>query len=198
MLPDYPAQKARLLRFWTTYLRQKEREYLGYFATAPIHTHYEGDRWTIQREDGTSSESTYREIEAEMSIPTDEVANLTPDRIARELDSVAQDLARKMRQGIMEDLNQAIDRAGTAVDAKGGPLTKEAFLRLLDRMLLAFDKDGSLIPPAIVMHPRMWEAYEEEMKSWEQDPEFIALHEEIVERKREQWRARESCRKLVD
>jgi hypothetical protein len=198
MLPDFPTQKARLLRFWTAYLRRKEREYLGYFATAPSYTHHEGDRWTIQREDGTSSESTYREIEVEMSIATDEVPNLTPDRIAKKLDSVAEKLAKQMHQGIMEGLNQAIDQAGTGVDAKGSPLTKELFLEMLDRMLLPFDKDGNLIPPTIMMHPRMWETHKEEVKSWEQDPEFRARHEEIIERKREEWRDRESCRKLVD
>jgi hypothetical protein len=198
MLPDFPTQKSRLVRFWTAYLRRKEREYLGYFATAPSYTHYEGDRWSIQREDGISSESTYREIEAEMSIPTNEVPNLTPDRIAQKLDSVAEKLAKQMRQGIMEDLNQAIDQTGTRVDAEGSPPTKELFLEMLDRMLLPFDKDGNLIPPAIIMHPTMWETHGEEMKNWEQDPEFRARHEEIVERKREEWRARESRRKLVD
>jgi hypothetical protein len=198
MLPDFPTQKAKLFKFWTGYLQLKQREYLGHFAIAPSYTHHEGNRWTIQREDGTSSESTYRNIGAEMSIPTDEVPNLTPDRIAKELDSLAEKLARQMRQGIIESLNQATDQAGTRVDAKGSPPTKELFIEVLDRMLLLFDKDGNLIPPAIVMHPRIWETHGEEMKNWEQDPEFSVRYEEIVERKREEWRARESRRKLVD
>jgi hypothetical protein len=198
MLPDFPTQKARLLRFWTAYLRQKQREYLGYFATAPSYTHYEGDRWTIQREDGTSSESTYREIDAEMSIPTNAVQNLTPDKIAQQLDSVAEKLAKQIHQGIMEGLNRAIEQAGTGLDAKGSPPTKELFLEMLDRMLLPFDKDGNFIPPTILMPPKMWETHKEEMQSWEKDPEFSARHEEIVEKKREEWRVRESRRKLVD
>jgi hypothetical protein len=48
------------------------------------------------------------------------------------------------------------------------------------------------------MHPKMWETIKDDVTSWEQDPELDARYKEIIARKKEAWRARESRRKLVD
>lgn len=198
MLPDFPVQKAKLSEFWNEYLRKKHYEYLGYFANIPSHRHYEGNRWHLEREDGTVSNSEYGLIEDEFSVHIDEVPSLTPEKIAQKLDKVAEEMARQMVRHIVEDISQAAEKVGNTVDAGGRRLTKETFLEALYKMLLSFDKQGNLKPPAILIHPKLWESIKNDVTTWEEDPEFVARHEEIIVRKREIWHDRESRRKLVD
>lgn len=51
---------------------------------------------------------------------------------------------------------------------------------------------------SFVMHPDTAAKIIPLVKEWEQKPEFKARYEQLVERKREEWRARENRRKLVD
>jgi hypothetical protein len=191
MLPDFPAQKDRLLRLWTDYLRQKEREYLGYFATAPSYVHYEGDRWGIKREDGTTSESGYESTELEFSFSIEEIPDLTPEKIRQKLDTVAEEMAKQRIKRILKDIKQAAARVGNAGNRR---LTKDVYLEALNAILLSFDKKGNLNPPVLFISPE----FKDDVATWEQDPEFVARRREIIERKQEEWRARESRRKLVD
>jgi hypothetical protein len=198
MLPDFPAQKDRLLRLWTDYLRQKEREYRGYFATIPSYSQHEGNRWGVERGNGTVSESGFKLVEAGVSVHVDEVPNLTPEKIAQKIDTTAQKMARQTVQGILEDINRAVHESGRAIDAEGRRFSKESFLEALDSIVLSFDENGNPTMPTVIMHPKLWETIKDDVRTWEQDPEFVARREQIIERKREAWRDRESRRKLVD
>ena len=62
MLPDFPVQKAKLMENLSHYFKQKHREYLGFFSTIPSHRNHEGDRWKIERDDETVSESGYQSV----------------------------------------------------------------------------------------------------------------------------------------
>ncbi len=198
MLPDFPRQKAKLLKHLNTYLIRKQQEYLGVFNKIPSYTHHEGDRWSIEKEDGTVSEQMYQEVEAGFSIRRDETPNLTPERVMEELDKVAQEMAKQQVQGIVKKINQAVDESGRSIDAKGSPLTKELILQALDSVEFGFDENGRPELPALIMHPPGWAKYKDEIKLWEQDPEFNQRFKAMVEKKREGWRDRESRRKLVD
>lgn len=198
MLPDFPVQKARLLEFWNRYFAQKHNEYLGYFSECPSYSQHEGNRWAVEREDGTTSESGYESIEAGFPVRVDEVPNLTPEKIAQKIDIAAQEMARQMVQGILEDISHAVDESGRTVDAGERPFTKELFLKGLDSIEMGFDENGNPIMPKVMMHPKLWETIKDDIKTWEQDPEFTKRFNQIIERKREAWRARESRRKLVD
>lgn len=198
MLPDFPVQKARLLEFWNRFFVQKHHEYLGYFSEFPSYSQHEGNRWIVEREDGTISESGYEPIEAGFSVHVDEVPNLTPEKIARKIDTAAQEMARQMVQGILEDIGHAVNESGRTADAGERPFTKELFLKGIDSIELSFDESGKPVMPTVIMHPKLWETIKDDVKIWEQDPEFKARFNQIIERKREAWRARESRRKLVD
>lgn len=198
MLPDFPKEKALLQKFWNEYLAQKHRELLGIFATIPSFAIHEGDRWKIERSDGTESEQEYQEMSSGFTIGFDEVPDLTPEKIKAMLDAVAEDGARQMSQSIFKEIEEATRQVGNTVDAQGKPLTKELFLELLDKVETEFTQDGQWIPPSIVMNPDVWKANEAKFKEWEQDKEFAKRQAEIINKKREAWYAREALRKLVD
>jgi hypothetical protein len=198
MIPDFPVQKERLLKFWDYYIGKKQKQILGIFANIPTYTHHEGETWEIIRVDGSSSESTYNKFVTVFSIPNSDLPNLTPPKIAKMLDSVVEDLAKQQHEKFFEEILKATEKAGTNVNAKGQPLTKELFLEGLNRIDLSFDQEGKLIPPTIIMHPDAWDKYNKEITNWEKDPKFRFRYQEIINRKREEWYARESRRKLVD
>ncbi len=198
MLPDFPKEKELLAKFWNQYLEVKHRELLGVFSTIPSFAIHEGDRWKIERSDGTESEQPYEELSSMFTIDLNEVPTLTPEKIRAKLDAVAEDGARQMSQGIFREIQKAVEQTGNTVNAKGQPIAKEHFLELLEKTETEFGPNGEWIPPSIVMHPDVWRANEAKFKEWEQDKEFADRQTEIINKKREAWYAREALRKLVD
>ena len=198
MLPDFPKEKALLAKFWNEYLARKHRELLGFFATMPSFAIHEGDRWKIERSDGTESEQPYQEMSSGFTIELKDVPDLTFEKIKSKMDALAEDTARQMSQSIFKEIQQVTEQVGNALDAKGKPLTKELFLELLEKIESNFTPNGEWIAPSIVMSPEMWKANEAKFREWEQDREFTSRQEEIINKKREVWRAREALRKLVD
>jgi len=198
MLPDFPKEKELLGKFWNEYLARRNREFLGVFGTIPSFAIHEGDRWKIERVDGSESEQEYEELSSPFTIDLEEVPNLTPEKIIVKLDAVAEDAAKQMTQSMFRELKEATEKVGNVVNAKGQPLSQEHFLEMLEKMDASFTPDGQWDIPSFVMHPDAWKANEEKFKEWEQDEEFKAKQEEIISKKREEWRAREALRKLVD
>jgi hypothetical protein len=198
MLPDFPKEKDLIGKFWNEYLAHKHREYLGFFATIPSFSIHEGNRWKIERDDGSESEQEFEELSSNFMIDLSEVPELTPEKIMEKINTVAEDTAKKMSQSIFRELEEATEKVGNVVNAKGQPLSQEHFLQMLEKMEASFTPDGQWDSPAFVMHPNAWKANEEKFKEWEQDEEFKTKQDQIINKKREEWRAREALRKLVD
>lgn len=198
MLPDFPKEKELFSKFWNRYLELKHREFLGFFSTIPSFTIHEGDRWKIERSDGTESEKPYQGLSSSFTIDLSDVPDLTPEKIREKLDMVAEHAAQQMSQNILEEITRATEETGNTVDGKGKPLTQEMFLELLEKIDADFTPNGQWIQPSFVMHPDIWNANKEKFKEWEQDTKFMSLQKEIIDKKREAWNAREALRKLVD
>ena len=195
MLPDYPEEKQKLSNIWTDYLDQKTNQLLGPFSMAVQFTHHEGNRWRIERSDGSLSETEYDAVQGEFSVSLDEAPTLTPEKIVAKLDIAADQMASKMAKGIFATLAQAANEAGNSINAKGQSLTKEMFLELISRIQIDFDKDGKPIMPTMIVPPGFDRSILDE---WSKDPEMRKKHDEIMIKKREEWNEREACRKLVD
>jgi hypothetical protein len=198
MLPDFPKEKALLAKFWNEYLARKNRELLGVFSEATSFAIHEGDRWKIERMDGSESEQPYEEMSSGFTINLNEVPNLTPEKIKLMLDQVAEDSARQMSERMFREIQLATEAVGNTVNANGGPITKEHILEMFEKIETEFGPNGEWIPPALVMHPSAWKVNEAKFKEWEQDKDFNDRQTEIINKKREAWYAREALRKLVD
>lgn len=198
MIPDFPEEKAKLMKALNDRFARKNRELLGYFAQIPAYAHHEGNKWAIASAGGDEREQEYKELGGEFALSVDEIPNMSPADILRLVDGVAEDSARQMHSEIMGEITRSVVESGRGIDAQGQPLDQEMFLQALESIDLSFKRDGTLEPPAIIMHPKLWEARKEEIESWESDPDFVARHELLLHRKREEWRAREARRKLVN
>lgn len=195
MLPDFPEEKSKLMVEWTKYLERKQNALLGPFSLARRFTHHEGNRWRIERADGSVSESEYEELKGELAVSIEEAATLTPEQIASKLDDIAEKMARQQSTSIYEDLKEATDSVGNSINANGRPFSKELFLELLSRISIDFEMDGTPQMPTMIVPPGFDTS---QFDQWDKDLEFAKKHEEIMLRKKEEFDAREASRKLVD
>jgi hypothetical protein len=99
---------------------------------------------------------------------------------------------------MFQEISRVTKKTGNEVNAQGQPLTQELFLQTLNKMDFDFDEKGNWNPPSIIMHPDLWAAKKDEIKSWETDEIFLAKQEEIIAKKKEAWHDRENRRELVD
>lgn len=198
MIPDFPHEKEKLMQVWNNYLEIKSRELLGFFGTLPFHMNHEGHSWAINRADGTGGNQPYKEIQGYMTVDASEIPTLTPDKIRGKLDKIAEDAAQQISQNMFSEISRATKEVGNEVDAHGQPFSKELFLQILEKIEMSFDENEKLIHPVIFMHPDLWNSKKDEFKAWESDELFQAKHEAIIEKKKEDWRERETRRKLVD
>ncbi len=198
MIPDFPGEKQKIMAFWNWYLGEKHKQLLGIMGQIPSHMNHEGHRWTLSRSDGTEDESQYNNIQGTITIDASEVPQLTPVKIREKMDQVAEEMARQTIQGMIAEINRVTESVGNSINAGGQPLTQELFLQMLERIDLNFDENGKWLPPTMILSPEMLEKSKEKFMTWDKDPEFLARQEEIVVRKREDWRDRENRRKLVD
>jgi hypothetical protein len=140
----------------------------------------------------------FQEGRAEFSTRFEDVPALTGDKLDSKLDGIAEDMARQLAECLRQTLNTATREAGTAVDAHGAPVNKELYLEAMGRIEMNFDpKTGR---PTLVFwgHPKMAEAMQNSWQEWSQDWEFMRKYKDLLSRKYEDWRDRESRRKLVD
>ena len=198
MIPDFSQEKEKIMQFWNKYLITKNQELLGFLGKLPAYRNHEGHQWALNRADGMEDNQPYLQIEGLMTVEISEVPSLTPDKIREKLDKIADDMARQISQGMFAEISRVTKEVGNEVNAEGKPLSQDLFLQMLEKMDLDFDENGNLNPPTIVMHPDLWKAKKEEIKSWETDEKFLSKQKRLIEKKKEEWRDRENNRKLVD
>ena len=106
------------------------------------------------------------------------------------------DMVRKQTGFALERMSEDIPKSQN-VDAKGKKLDAELILKMLETIQLEFYPDGR--PHALhvvggLFTPERLKAVDEEFQS---NPELQKRRDELMARKREEWRAREADRKLV-
>jgi hypothetical protein len=197
MLPDFPKTKSEISKLLSARVRHKTEE-MSFFASLPrAFTQHEGNVFSYPQEGfGTVTEG-FERFEVPITVKIDELRSLVGDRLLEKIDGIAEEMARKTSEHGYRVLDQATQKGGTRIDADGKPFDQEMLLAMLEQVDLSFDADGK---PDLVMlmHPVMAKAVDEKWVLWEQDPAFKKRYDEILTRKREAWRDRESDRKLVD
>jgi hypothetical protein len=157
----------------------------------------EGNRMRTVRADGSIDESELKLASAAMSLKFDEIPRLTiKDRICK-LNDMADQMASQISKHLFGTLNEVLDKAGQVLDQKGRPLDAEAVFAALENIELEFDETGKHKDLSIVVPPALAPKAKKVFEQIESDPVLRKRHEEIMIRKRMEWRDREASRKLV-
>jgi hypothetical protein len=159
---------------------------------------HEGQEWLLRRADGSESRSNFQAFEALASLSREDLKSFNTDAISRFVVDMAKKMARQQSEHMFSRICEVVEEAGNRVDA-GGELTQDSLLEMFRRKQTEFDPE-TLQPTGevIVLHPETFEKIEPRLREWENDPDFRARYDAIMEQKRREWREREANRKLVD
>lgn len=106
------------------------------------------------------------------------------------LDTAADQYVEQIMPAVFDHIRQLSESTGNVVDAGGKPMSWDLILDMIEKVEIAFDKDGIASLPTIVANPRDWE------KLGEPSPAHKQRLDEIIRKKREEALARRSSRKL--
>jgi hypothetical protein len=195
MLPDYSDTKRLFSRFFQTYARQKARA-ISPFADVKTNYLHEGRGMKVMRADASESNTKAQQLSSMMEIKFDEIPDLTFEKTIAKFDEMILDMVRKQTGFVLERMNEDIPESQN-VDARGKKLDAELILEILETIQLEFYPDGrphELHVFGGLFNPERLKAADEECKS---NPELQKRYDELMTRKKEEWRAREADRKLV-
>lgn len=196
MLPDLPAIKTELRDIYLSYVSRRSHAQLGLLSEAPRHVIHEGTTMRVMRANGDVEDSGMQQASAEIAIG-DQAQSLSHEERMRILNDLADQMARQMAQKLFASLSESLERAGQSVENRGRPFDAESILRMLERMELDFNPDGSPRMPSVQLDESMRAAWEGAMQQLENDPVWKSRLEQLVAEKRANWRDREAARKLV-
>lgn len=198
MLPDFPFLKREIA---TRLARAAQRSAAGgpLLRELPSLRQHEGNRGEMIRTDGSVASISYdTPIEAEVTVRIDDARRQGPAASVRAPREIGEQLAAGVEQRLFETISEAVESVGNVVDGGGRPFSADMFIEMLETMELSFDEDGDWQPPTLVAHPDTLQKIKVQLDLIDTDPHIKARVETIVNRQREEWRAREARRALVD
>ena len=139
-----------------------------------------------------------QEIAVPIEVKIEEIPELVGEKLFARVDAIAEETARQVSQVTFRKMDEVTREAGMTVDAAGGPPTKEIWLEMFQKMEIDFDPKTGKPELTLVMHPVMAEAMQRLWGEWKEASDFMRRYNELLTEKREEWRDRESRRKLVD
>lgn len=96
---------------------------------------------------------------------------------------------------LFKEIDESSSKAGTAFDAGGKPFTLDMYLEMLRSMEIEFDSAGQAQLPTLVTGNADIKA---KVETWFKNPECLSQINAVFEEKGQEWRDRQSNRKLAD
>ena len=195
MLPDFPETKKLFSHFFRTYMRRRAREISPYGAVQTRYLH-EGRAMKITRADRSESTSGMEQLSVLLDIKHDEIENLTLQKAIAKHDAMIVEMVQKQTDFIRERMSSEIPES-QSLDGKGRKFDAQVLIELLEKMQIDFYPDGTpheLHVDGPLFTPESLAAVD---KEFENNPELKRKFDEMMEKKKEEWRAREADRKLV-
>jgi hypothetical protein len=195
VLPDYPETKRLFSRFFQARMRLRARQ-LSPLRMVPTRHYHEGRGFHVIRPDNSESKSEMEVLSVESFIKLDEIPAQTFDSVVKKFDEITQEMVRKQTELSLRRIDEDMPQSQT-VDARGKKLDAELILKMFEAIQLEFNDDGSIQPLHLVGPLFTSESLAAAEKQTIESPELSKRYEELIARKREEWRAREADRKLV-
>ena len=187
MLPDFLKTKQKLEKMLDSERKKTELLHLGPVADVPKSMIFEGNKSIIIREDGSCEEVKMEKTTSRLEVKWEEVETMTHETVLNKIRGIAKEMAEQITKSFYETLTDDVissDRKSLSIDS---------LLERLKGMPLSFDEEGNLSGLTFAGSPKLRLAFAEVLLQAESDPRY----QELMERKREEWHARESRRKLV-
>ena len=196
MLPDFVEVKQKLQIQLDKKLRQANLWHLGPLANIRESVVFEGNRTVLIRADGSVEEQKAEAAVASIEVESAEVEEMTAEKILDKVDGAAEKIAQQQANTFYRYIDKLAEEVGNVVSARGDSFTIEGYFEMLEKMEIDFDEAGNPELPCVVTSSGQHSVVERVLEDLEV-PENKIRFNEIIKDKREEWRARESNRKLV-
>jgi hypothetical protein len=201
MLPDFPTLKRDLGQLLDLRMKRsaRQRNVIATLATSIVQHEGHAMAYDQMTKDGKRIVAgEYEKAEAGIMIKIEEVPDLIGDNLLKKIDEIAESIAKQTSQMSFARIDETLNEAGTGIDAKGQSLSPELYLEVLEGMEIGFDSETLEPTFSIIIHPAMMPAMERLKNQMENNTAYKQRYDALMERKREEWRDRESHRRLVD
>jgi len=178
-------------------LQARTNARLGVFSMAKRSLIVEGANTSIVRPSGDVEDTTLRTASAEFAVRFDEVPHLNHQKVVDILENIAADMASQMSAGLAEEVSDAAEKVGNVVSGEGKPFGVEKLFEVWDKIQIDFDAAGNPKWPSVSAAPEMLESFVNALRTLESHPVWRSRMEQLIVKKREEWRAREANRELA-
>jgi hypothetical protein len=199
MLPDFPDVKRRLVHLALFEFHQLVQQDGLIGAIKAMH-YFEGRRFEAGDVDGYVDK--FEPVLTSTPVELDRAALLEHGMpvFIESLRRAVEPQLKALHELLFQRATEAVDRVGNQIDAGGQPMSADLYLQMVEKVEIDFTEDGQpdISGVRIVTDPIQGEKLQRLMKEWAADPSFLKRYSEIMHKKRDEWRDRESNRKLVD
>ena len=197
MFPDFPEVKRHLQASLYRWIHARIPQIAPLLAEIPSHTQHEGRQGLISRQDRSTDTMDYQVSNYILELSREEMMTTDLPGLFAKLTECAQTVADAQESTLFASVASAAGQVGNTLNAEG-ELEPKHLLELLNKVQMDFDPVTEEPRQIIVMHPETAAKVIPKIKEWEKDPQITAELDQVLARKREEWRAREDCRKLAD
>jgi hypothetical protein len=197
-LPSYRSIKIDINKLLEQISREASANQMGVFKNSPKMVQHEGDKAVFITSDGEVQHIDYQLIESERSITDEMMLSITPEEIIKMAADIGTEMGTKQSKHSFQRISEATTKVGNVVDGSGKPFTMDMFYEVIEKIHIEFDENEQPRMPSIVLGPEMHKKVTAVFEKEGNTEENQRRHEEIMKRKLEEWRERESHRKLVD
>jgi hypothetical protein len=197
MLPDVREVKRRVAGRLARGVQEAGLRHAPLLAEIQSYHQVEGNRFSCETHDGDIQYQEFKPLRTPVNTKVLPSPIEQESEIVQKLDAAAQDIAKQHMQLLFTTISESSERVGTAYHAGGRPFDMGMFLDVIERMQVDFDDRGRPKLPTIVMHPDQLKAIGPKLAEWDKDRALQARWEQVLAKKKEEWRDREGRRKLV-
>ena len=197
MLPDFLKVKEKLEIMLDYSFRQAILSHLGPVANVPISLSFEGNKTILIRADGSVEEMDPKQATTEFQVNFEEFEEMNDAVVLNKIDGAAEEIAGQQAKSLYEEVGKAAEQVGNVVSADGKPFSMDLFFEGLEKIDIDFDEDGNPSGLMCSVSPALYPSVAKAVEQAKADPEMDKRFDAIMERKKEEWRVRESNRKLV-
>lgn len=196
MLPDFPEIKRKTHNQIQNGAKIVSNLHMPLLGTTKKKRVFEGDKSNIIREDGSIDEVNFKTFSKEVASPTEEIEKLTLIEFFQKLCLMMIEMGNEQEKEAFKEIANAVERVGNSIKVNKKP-GAEDLLKIFDKIQLDFDEDGKAKFPTLFTGEAGFKNFGQIMEDLEQEP-FKSKFEELINKKKIEWNARESNRKLVD
>ena len=197
MFPDFLKTKEKLQKMLDDEMQKARLRHMGPLANVRASMISEGSKTVVIREDGSVDGGDLEITTVKLEVKFEEVEKMSHEMVLDKINRAAEEMASKMAKLFYEHLAKSAEEAGNVISADGEPFSIDLFFEMLEKMHIDFDDAGNPIQLMSTVSPKLFPSIAKVIAEAKADPANDRRYKAIIERKREEWCARESNRKLV-